>query len=141
MTTPLLNSLSYCSRGSPDLDGEAFRQIIAVSRRNNAIHGITGLLTYGSGVYFQWIEGPSQALENLMVKIRKDSRHGDLVILGSDFDQPERVFPQWDMEPVGPDEIHDVLVDAMANIKTATNAASLGRLLDHIRGQIKTADL
>ncbi|NBS97236.1 MAG: BLUF domain-containing protein [Betaproteobacteria bacterium] len=136
----MLDSLSYCSRGRPDLDDEALRQIIAVSRRNNAIHGITGLLVYGSGLYFQWLEGPPQALQNLMAKICRDPRHDSVVILGTNFDEPERVFPQWDMEPVGPEEIHEVLVDAIGSIKTESNGALLERLLDHIRGVVNAAD-
>lgn len=132
----MLDSISYCSRGNPDLDGEALRQIISVSRRNNAIHGITGLLAYGSGLYFQWLEGPPQALQHLMDRIRRDPRHDSLVILGANFDEPERVFPQWDMEPVGPEEVHAVLVDAIGSIKTETNGALLERLLDHVRGLV-----
>jgi len=136
----MLDSLSYCSRGHPDLDGEALRQIISVSRRNNAIHGITGLLVHGSGLYFQWLEGPPKALQHLMDKIRQDPRHDSLVILGTNFDEPERVFPQWDMEPVGPEEIHEVLIDAIGSIKTESNGALLERLLDHIRGVVNAAD-
>ena len=129
----MLDSISYCSRGNPDLDGDALRQIISVSRRNNAIHGITGLLVHGGGLYFQWIEGPPDALQNLMAKLWRDPRHDSLVILGSNSGEPERVFPQWDMEPVGPEQIHEVLVDAIGSIKTETNGALLERLLDHIR--------
>jgi len=131
----MLDSISYCSRSNPDLDGEAFRRIISVSRRNNAIHGLTGLLVFGGGLYFQWLEGPPKALQNLMAKICKDSRHDSLVILGRNFDEPERVFPQWDMEPVSPEQIHEVLVDAMGSIKTESNGALLELLLEHIRGQ------
>jgi len=89
----MLDSLSYCSRGNLDLDGEALRKIISVSRRNNAIHGITGLLVHDAGLYFQWLEGPQKALQNLMAKICKDPRHDSLVILGANFDEPERVSP------------------------------------------------
>jgi hypothetical protein len=132
----MLNSISYCSRGTPDLDAGALRQIISVSRRNNAIHGITGLLVSGAGLYFQWLEGPPEALEDLMAKICQDSRHDSIVILGTNFDEPERVFPQWDMEPVGADAIHEVLVDAIGSIKTETNGALLELLLDHVRGVV-----
>jgi hypothetical protein len=68
-----------------------------------------------------------------MARICQDPRHDSLVILGNNFDEPERVFPQWDMEPVGPEQIHEVLVDAIGSIKTETNGALLELLLDHIR--------
>jgi hypothetical protein len=71
-----------------------------------------------------------------MDRIRRDPRHDSVVILGANFDEPERVFPQWDMEPVGPEEIHAVLVDAIGSIKTETNGALLERLLDHVRGLV-----
>jgi len=129
----MLDSISYCSRGTADLDGEAFRQIISAARRNNAIHGITGLLVFGGGLYFQWLEGPPKALQHVMAKICQDPRHDSLVILGNNFNEPERVFPNWDMEPVGPEQIHEVLVDAIGSIKTETNGALLELLLDHIR--------
>lgn len=129
----MLDSISYCSRGTPDLDGESFRQIISVARRNNAIHGITGLLVFGGGLYFQWLEGPPKALQNVMVKIRQDPRHDSLVILGNNFNEPERVFPNWDMEAVGREQVHEVLVDAIGSIKTETNGALLELLLDHVR--------
>jgi len=135
----MLDSISYCSRGNTDPDGESFRQIIAVARRNNAIHGITGLLVHGSGLFFQWLEGPPHALKNLMAKIAKDPRHDNLVILGTHCDQPERVFPLWDMEPVSPEEIHDVLVDAIDNLKNETNAASLERFLNQVSLALKAS--
>jgi hypothetical protein len=40
------------------------------------------------------------------------------------------------MEPVGPEEIHEVLVDAIGSIKTETNGALLELLLDHVSGLV-----
>jgi hypothetical protein len=133
MPVPLLDSLSYCSRGDPDTDDTTVRQIVAVARRNNAIHGITGLLVHGAGVYFQWLEGPPQSINRLMQNIERDPRHRDVVILDRNLDEPERVFPQWEMEAVSPSEIEDVLADAVQSVQTSSNQASLQRLLHHVQ--------
>jgi hypothetical protein len=37
------------------------------------------------------------------------------------------------MEPVGAEQIHEVLIDAIGSIKTETNGALLELLLDHIQ--------
>ena len=55
---PPLYNLVYCSRATAGVDDAAVQRIVGTARRQNAIHGITGLLVFGSGIFFQWLEGP-----------------------------------------------------------------------------------
>jgi hypothetical protein len=62
----LFFSLVYCSQVTPGVDSADVDAIIAASRRRNAVLGITGILVFGSGVFFQWIEGPKAEVMQLV---------------------------------------------------------------------------
>jgi Sensors of blue-light using FAD len=53
-----LYNVVYCSRATEGVDDAEVERIIATARRCNAQHGITGMLVFGSGIFFQWLEGP-----------------------------------------------------------------------------------
>jgi hypothetical protein len=78
-----------------DLD-EVLADILAVARCNNPEHGITGMLAFHDGLFFQVIEGPKLSVDTLFKNIRHDGRNKDVIILDySRVDQ--RVFAQWSM--------------------------------------------
>ena len=78
-------------------------EILAVSRRNNARDGITGLL-YGDGVRFmQVLEGPDDQVEAAYARIRLDPRHRAAVVLSRRVVTVRRVGP-WDMAARAPGE-------------------------------------
>ena len=106
--------------------------IIAAARRWNPARGITGLLVCGSGVFFQWIEGPRDNVMQLMDRIRADPRHEHVVTLSETEEVRERLFPEWDMELVSASEIRDVLIDALADAEDEKNTASLSLILEHL---------
>lgn len=129
---PLLYNMVYCSRAAADVDDAVVARIIATSRRNNPALGITGLLVYGSGVFFQWLEGPRDNVMQLMATLTADPRHNDVVQLSAVEEVRERLFPQWDMELVTGPDIRDVLVDALAQAKDGKNTAALGVLIKQL---------
>ena len=129
---PLLYNMVYCSRAAPGVDAAAVDRIIASSRRWNPAQGITGLLVFGSGIFFQWLEGPRHSIMELMATLQTDTRHGSIVLLSSTEEVRERLFPDWDMELVTADDIRDVLEDAMEHAKDPQNAAALQLLLEEI---------
>ena len=129
---PMLYNVVYCSRASDDIDDAAVQQIIATARRHNPVHGITGLLVSGSGIFFQWLEGPRDNVTQLMANIQADPRHQDVVHLSAVEEVRERMFPDWDMELVTSDDIRDVLIDALDTAKDANNIKALGLLLGQL---------
>jgi hypothetical protein len=72
-------------------------EILAVSRRNNQQQNLVGALYYGSGNFFQCLEGEKTAVEALYNKLQHDSRHHRLKILHQ---APIDTlgFPEWDMK-------------------------------------------
>jgi hypothetical protein len=130
-STPLFN-LVYCSRASENVDAETVDHIVAVARRNNPAHGITGLLVFGSGMFFQWLEGPRASVLQLMSKLQSDPRHQSVVQLSQSEELRDRLFPDWDMELVGADHIREVLLDARDNATDERNAEALSVMLQHL---------
>ncbi len=129
---PLLYNVVYCSRASDGIDEAAVARIIETSRRWNPAQGITGLLVFGSGIFFQWLEGPRDNVTQLMANLKKDPRHQDVVPLSAVEEVRERLFPDWDMELVTSDDIRDVLVDALDNAKDPNNIKALASLLTQL---------
>lgn len=128
----LLYNVVYCSRACAGVDDAAVARIIESSRRRNPVHGITGLLVFGSGIFFQWLEGPRDNVTRLMTILTADPRHQNVVPLSEGEEVRERLFPDWDMELVTPDDIRDVLLDALNTADDPKNADVLRQLLDHL---------
>lgn len=126
---PALYHVVYCSRAVAGIGDEAVDLIVATAQRHNARHGITGLLTFGGDTFFQWIEGPRAEVRRLMDNIRADPRHHSVVELGETEEARERLFPDWAMERVTPEDIRTVLLDAQQAATDARSADALARLL------------
>ena len=129
---PLLYNTVYCSRATAGVDAAAVDRIIQSSRRWNPENGITGLLVFGSGIFFQWLEGPRDTVTSLMERLRTDPRHENVVALTETEEVRERLFPNWDMELVTTTDIRDVLQDALDNARDAKNADVLKLLLTQL---------
>ena len=129
---PVLYNVVYCSRATAGVDDADVARIIATARRWNPEHGVTGLLVFGSGIFFQWLEGPRDNVLALMALLRSDRRHEQIILLTETEEVRERLFPDWDMERVTADHIRDVLEDALDSAEDPQNAVVLRRLLAHL---------
>lgn len=132
---PLLFNVVYCSRAAADVNADVVDSIIASSQRNNPRWGITGMLVFGEGVFFQWLEGPRPAILRLLEVLRKDTRHEQIVLLSEVEEARERLFPQWDMELVDAEHIRDVLADALEDEHAPHDAAALRALLAEVEAR------
>lgn len=90
------------------------------------------MLVFGSGIFFQWLEGPRHSVMELMATLQTDTRHGSIVQISTTEEVRERLFPDWDMELVSAPDIRDVLVDALEHAKDEKNAAALRLLLQEL---------
>ena len=92
-----LERLVYRSRTTEAYRGSAdFQQILKVAVRSNAQNRITGALALSDDIFVQVLEGPAARLEELLIKLRRDSRHTDLNVLGR-WGVTARLFTGWDM--------------------------------------------
>jgi hypothetical protein len=91
-----LINLVYVSIATDTLNMDDLRDILAVSRRNNAELDITGMLLYREGFFIQVLEGEEKPVIALYEKIKGDKRHGN-VMLVSQKPVSYRTFEQWSM--------------------------------------------
>jgi hypothetical protein len=129
---PLLYNLVYCSRATSDVSQADVQSIIESAKRWNPVNGITGLLVFGGGIFFQWLEGPRDSVMGLMQILKSDPRHESIVPLTETEEVRERLFPDWDMELVTPNDIRDVLTDALNEASDPRHSAVLTRLLEQL---------
>jgi hypothetical protein len=128
-SAPTLYTFVYCSRAADGVDEAEVDRLIEAAQRHNLTRGITGLLVFGSGVFFQWIEGPAAQVRKLMASLYGDPRHYDIVSLDQNEEKRERLYPNWQMERVGADDIRE---DALESAEDENNIAALRRILDHL---------
>ena len=128
-TVKSLHNIVYCSRAAHGVDKEALEKIITTARHHNPRFGITGLLVFGSGVFFQWLEGPKDNVTSLFKMISADARHSDVVLLTQEDEFRERLFPNWDMELVEAEDISAVLEDAMHEATDPRQKDTLSNML------------
>ncbi len=129
---PILETFVYCSRAAEGVDDAEVGRIIEFSQHRNVARDITGVLVFGSGVFFQWIEGPPAQLESLIASLHGDPRHYDIVTLDRSVEKRARLYPNWEMERVGADDIRAVLQDALESAEDENNIVALRRILDHL---------
>lgn len=133
---PLLFNVVYCSRAASDVVADTVDQIIVASQRNNGRAGITGVLVFGEGIFFQWLEGPRANINALMDRLRNDRRHEQIILLSEVEESSERVFAQWDMELVEADDIRVVLLDALEDDHQPHNKEALRAMLTELDARL-----
>ncbi len=94
-----LSVVVYSSRAVAPLSPHELQRLTVGSQQRNSRDGITGLMLYDEGRFYQWLEGPPDKLDRLFRAIRSDPRHTDIEVLGS-FPARARRFGGWTMELV-----------------------------------------
>ena len=70
--------------------------ILRQARLNNEKSGVTGILIFSDGHFFQVLEGKENIVADLYKKISADKRHSDIQLLLED-ELENRTFPNWGM--------------------------------------------
>lgn len=106
---PELVQCIYMSAAIEAFDADALTALLAEARRANARAGLSGMLLYAGGSFFQVLEGPASAVDALFARIQTDPRHDSIVRLVRE-PIKERAFEDWTMGfyAVSEDEIPSV---------------------------------
>jgi len=127
-----IHHIVYCSQAAQHMDKGAIEKILVTAKHHNPRFGITGLLVFGSGIFFQWLEGPRDNVTSLFEMISSDPRHRDVVLLTKEDEFRERLFPNWDMELVAAEDICAVLEDAMHEASDPKQKNTLSNMLQEL---------
>ena len=85
----------YVSELSPGVGQDAVDDIARASRERNRASAITGLLMFDGACFAQWVEGPTQAMDDLLARLRADPRHRQMDMLWFESPGLGRRYPQW----------------------------------------------
>lgn len=111
----MFRHIGYVSLSSSPLTPRVLSEILEASVRNNERDGITGVLMYHDNLFFQVLEGESEAVEQCYARIHVDWRHSSITE-SVDETVEVRSFSGWLMGYVGPDEIGDFTKGAMFSL-------------------------
>ncbi|OWK29276.1 BLUF domain-containing protein [Sphingomonas dokdonensis] len=100
-----MRQLLYISTAAPGA-GIDIGEILAISMRNNRREGVTGLLWTDAHRFLQVLEGPEEAVQGVLGRIKIDARHRGIVVL-QDRTIAVREFGAWEMARRGPGDTAD----------------------------------
>jgi len=95
MTIELIQCI-YASAASRDFETAELAELLQAARENNAKLGLTGMLLYAEGSFFQVLEGHPDVVDAMYARIGRDRRH-DQVTLVIKEPIPKRYFDAWTM--------------------------------------------
>lgn len=92
----LIHCIYSSAATDENLPKESLEEILEQSRENNARAGITGMLLYEGGSFFQVLEGEDTTVEATYQRIEQDPRHDRVTKLISEPIE-DRAFGEWTM--------------------------------------------
>jgi hypothetical protein len=93
--SPLVHCI-YTSAATHAFDAPELAELLRKARENNDRCGLTGMLLYTEGTFFQVLEGAPEVVEALLGRIELDRRHHQLTRI---ITEPiaKRSFESWTM--------------------------------------------
>jgi hypothetical protein len=98
-----MKRIKYVSRFAMPFRENELEELGERAAEKNKDLDITGVLITSGGLFYQVLEGPKDAVDEIFGYIRADKRHTDLVVLGIEEDVTQRLFPDWPMKTVNLD--------------------------------------
>ena len=98
-----MKRIKYVSRFATPFRESELEELGRRSAEKNESLGVTGVLLTSGGLFYQVLEGPEEAVDDLFRAIRADKRHTNLLVLGVEDDVTQRLFPSWSMKTVNLD--------------------------------------
>jgi len=93
---PDLEHVIYASAATRQFEIADLSALLQAARQHNHAHGLTGMLLYTDGSFFQVLEGSPDAVKDLYSRIIKDRRHNQVTKIVAEA-IPSRSFADWTM--------------------------------------------
>ena len=115
-----MKRMYYASRFARPLTGRDLAHIHSSSSAHNPRKRITGFLVCLGDTFFQLLEGPAAAVDDLYHnKILPDDRHRDILCIKVENGIRKRMFPEWHMKVFDLNNQSEVLPFAFREMLTA----------------------
>ncbi len=95
-----MKRIRYVSRFRQPMLPSAIEELARNAAEHNRKNDITGMLLATGDLFFQIIEGPRKAIDDLFENIRADPRHCNVMVLSEEFGTFSRICPDWSMKSV-----------------------------------------
>lgn len=91
-----LSHCIYASLAAPEFAEHEIPGLLERARAANSLHGLTGMLLYIEGSFFQVLEGEAAAIDDVYARISRDTRHTRITLI---IREPieNRSFSEWTM--------------------------------------------
>lgn len=123
-----LSFFLYRSSAKQDFGNSELTRILSVARDRNGSIGVTGCLHYEDGLFFQWLEGPPDAVKDVVNSILGDERHHGVTVL-DEGPLAMRQFQEWTMRYSGRDQRSLMDWFAAENVSTVDRNEYAGGVL------------
>jgi hypothetical protein len=123
----MTHRITYVSRYSKPMDTHELEALGEAAAAKNRKLGITGFLMATGGMFYQVLEGPQDAVEDIYSAIVEDDRHTDLIQLRSEKNAPGLLYPDWSMKTINLDAASHVRLlplKASSSLSTSRNGWS-----------------
>ena len=106
--------LIYSSKHTKDFQLQEALEIENIANKKNPLIGVTGMLFCNSEGYLQVLEGPRINVSNLFIKISRDERHENPMLISVD-DIQQRMFGVWAMRVIDSTTAEENVIDFLKN--------------------------
>ena len=98
-----MKRIKYVSRFAQPFRENELEELGKRAAEKNKTLDITGILMTSGGLFYQVLEGPEDAVDEVFGSIRNDPRHTDVLVLSIEEEVGDRLFPNWSMKTVNLD--------------------------------------
>ncbi len=131
----MLKRIRYISEFSRHMSPADIEQLAQQSAVANQEKDITGILVATGELFFQVIEGPAKAIDDLYAKISGDGRHRQFLLLEMEQGDLTRLFPDWAMRKL---DLSDESVKRLGAARAILKAIHAQRIvMQNLRGALE----
>ncbi len=90
----MLHTVCYISNAVQLWQSDQLDILFSCAKNKNTTKNVTGLLLYSDGTFLQILEGESETVHSLFMKIKNDTRHNQITIM-MDREIEQRMFKDY----------------------------------------------